>query len=56
MSETNNKDLIMEEQENIWNKAANSVLADGQIDQEEMQRLKNTLGELKFETQKNTKK
>ncbi len=55
MNTKNNKEII-EDQVNIWNQAASSALADGQIDPEEMEKLRSSLKNLPFElTAKNKK-
>lgn len=48
MNTKNNKELL-EDQANIWNQAALSTLADGEIDPEEMKKLKDSLDTLPFE-------
>lgn len=55
MNIKNNKELL-EDQANIWDQAASSALADGEIDPEEMEKLKSSLKNLPFElTAKNKK-
>ncbi len=50
-----NTENLMESQIGIWDKASSVALADGQIDQQEIQTLKNVLGNLNFKNMKNKK-
>ena len=47
---------ILENQVNIWNKAASAALADGEIDETEMKTLKESLGNLPFDISAKNKK
>ena len=47
---------LLENQVNIWNKAASAALADGEIDETEMKTLKESLGNLPFDMSAENKK
>lgn len=47
---------LLENQVNIWNKAASAALADGEIDETEMKTLKESLGNLPFDMSAKNKK